>query len=89
MDSVTDSMDLSVSDSRRWQRTGKSGVVQSMGSQELHVTWPLLQQALWVLNLRVLKLVKYFPHCIKKEEGKAKGKDPIRVKTTLSLALSL
>ena len=54
-------------------------MVQSMGSQRVARDLAIIQ-ALWALNLRVLKLVKYFPHCIKKEEGKAKGKDPIRVK---------
>ena len=33
LDGITDSMDMSWASSRRWWRTGKPGVLQSMGSQ--------------------------------------------------------
>ena len=37
---ITNSMDMSLSNSRRWWRTGKSGMLQSMGSQRVtKVTW--------------------------------------------------
>ena len=40
LDGITNSMDMSLSNSRRWWRTGKSGMLQSMGSQRVtKVTW--------------------------------------------------
>ena len=38
LDGITDSMDMSLSKLRRWWRTGKPGVLQSMGGKELDST---------------------------------------------------
>ena len=35
LDGITDSMDMSLASSERWRRTGKPGVLQSMGSQRV------------------------------------------------------
>ena len=37
LDGITDSMDMSLSNSRRWWRTGKPGVLQSIGSQRVRL----------------------------------------------------
>ena len=39
LDGITDSMDMSLSNSRRWWRTGKPGVLQSMGWQRVRQDW--------------------------------------------------
>ena len=39
LDGITDSMDMSLSNSRSWWRTGKPGVPQSMGSQRVGHNW--------------------------------------------------
>ena len=35
---ITDSVDMNLNNSRRWQRTGKPGVLQSMGQKESDTT---------------------------------------------------
>ena len=35
LDGITNSMDMSFGNSRRWRRAGKPGVLQSMGSQRV------------------------------------------------------
>ena len=44
LDGITDSMDMSLSISRRWWRTGKPGILQSMGSQRVKYNWATEQQ---------------------------------------------
>ena len=44
LDGITDSMDLSLSISGRWWRTGKPGVLQFMGSQRDGLDWVTEQQ---------------------------------------------
>ena len=39
LDGITDSMDLSLSNSGKWWRTGKPGGLQSMGSQRVGHDW--------------------------------------------------
>ena len=39
LDGTTDSMDVSLSSSGRWWRTGKSGMLQSIGSQRVRHGW--------------------------------------------------
>ena len=41
LDSITDSTDMDLRNSGRQDRTGKPGVLQSMGLQELDMTWQL------------------------------------------------
>ena len=47
MEGITDSVDMSLSSSGRWWRTGKPGVLQSMGSQRVWHNWATEQ---WQLN---------------------------------------
>ena len=49
LDSITDSMDMSLNNSGRWWRTGKLGMLQSMGSQRVGHNW--------ATNLRWTKLL--------------------------------
>ena len=44
LDGITNSMDMSLASSRRWQRTGKPGMQQSMGSQRVGHDWAIEQQ---------------------------------------------
>ena len=39
LDSITDSMDMGLSNSESWWRTGKPAVLQSMGSQRVRHNW--------------------------------------------------
>ena len=39
LDSITDAMNMNLANSRRWWRTGKPGVLQSMGSQRVGHDW--------------------------------------------------
>ena len=43
LDGITDSMDMSFSKLQKWQRTGKPGVLQSMGSQRVRHDWVIEQ----------------------------------------------
>ena len=44
LDGITDSMDMGWLDSGRWWRTGKPGMLQSMGSQRVGQNWVTEQQ---------------------------------------------
>ena len=44
LDGITDSMDMSLSKLRRWWRTGKPGMLQSMGLQRIGHDWATEQQ---------------------------------------------
>ena len=44
LDGITNSMDISWTSSRRWWRTGKSGMLQSIGSQRVRHDWATEQQ---------------------------------------------
>ena len=44
LDDITDSRDMSLSTFRRWWRTGKPGVLQSMGSPRVRHDWATEQQ---------------------------------------------
>ena len=44
LDGITDSFDMSWASSGRWWRTGKPGVLQSMGSQRVRQDWVTEQQ---------------------------------------------
>ena len=44
LDGITDSMDMTLRNSGRWWRTGKPGMLQSMGSQTVGQYWATEQQ---------------------------------------------
>ena len=44
LDGITNSMDMNLSNSRRWWRTEKPGVLQSMGSQSVRHNWTTATQ---------------------------------------------
>ena len=44
LDGITDSMDMRLSKIQRWWRTGKPGVLQSMGLQRVRHNWATKQQ---------------------------------------------
>ena len=44
LDDITDSMNMSLSSSRSWWRTGEPGVLQSTGSQRVRHDWATEQQ---------------------------------------------
>ena len=50
VDGITDSVDRVWTNSRRQWRTGKSGVLQSMGSQRVGHDWAIEQQHLFWVN---------------------------------------
>ena len=51
LDGITNSMDMSLSNSRRWWKTGKPGMLQSMGSQRVGYDWATEQQQSQDLDL--------------------------------------
>ena len=53
LDSITNSMDMSLSNSRSWWWTGRPGVLQSMGSQRVGHDWATEQK--WVSLLYLLQ----------------------------------
>ena len=44
LDGITDSMDMSLRNSRRWGRTGSPGMLQSLGSEKVRHNLPTEQQ---------------------------------------------
>ena len=59
LDGITDSMDMSLSKLRRWWRTGKPGVLQSMGSQKVGYDWAT--ELIWAVHM-FLKLILCWLH---------------------------
>ena len=63
LDGITDSMDMSLTASGRWWRTGKPGVLQSMRLQRIGHDWASEQQEQehgLALRLFVLSLICFF-----------------------------
>ena len=54
LDGITDSMDISLSNSGNWWWTGRPGVLQSMGSQRVRHNW--------ATELKGLVHLPYYPH---------------------------
>ena len=50
LDGMANSMDRVWANSERWWRTGKSGMLQSMGSQRVEHDWAIEQQHLFWVN---------------------------------------
>ena len=50
LDGISSSMDMSLSSSGRWLRTGKPGVLQSMGLQRVRHNWATEQQFIYSTN---------------------------------------
>ena len=69
LDGITNSTDMSWASFGRWWRTGKPGVLQSMGSQRGRHDWVIEQQKVWwcLLSMRLLhfKILVYFCYCKK------------------------
>ena len=68
-DGIINSMDMSWASSGRWWRTGKPGVLQSMGSQRGRHDWVIEQQKVWwcllILCLLHFKMWVCFYYCKK------------------------
>ena len=68
-DGITNSMDMSWASSGTWWRTGKPGVLQSMGSQRRRHDWAIEQQKVWwcflIMCLLHFKILVYFYYCKK------------------------
>ena len=45
LDGITDSMDMNLRNFRRWWRTGKPGMLPSMGSQKVRHDWAIEQHS--------------------------------------------
>ena len=69
IDGITNSTDMSWASFGRWWRTGKPGVLQSVGSQRGRHDWVIEQQKVWwcLLSMRLLhfKILVYFCYCKK------------------------
>ena len=69
LDGITNSTDMSWASFGRWWRTGKPGVLQSVGSQRGRHDWVIEQQKVWwcLLSMRLLhfKILVYFCYCKK------------------------
>ena len=69
LDGITNSTDMSWASFGRWWRTGKPGVLQSVGSQRGRHDWVIEQQKVWwcLLSMCLLhfKILVYFCYCKK------------------------
>ena len=62
LDGITDSMDLSLTSSGKWWRTGKPGVLQSMGLQRVRHDWVTEQYS--IIMDSVLQLICSWLWCL-------------------------
>ena len=76
LDGITNSMDIVWTNSGRWWRTGKSGLLQSMGSQRSGHTWEAEQQQPSPLNFNCRGKRPGAGECIYFAEGEGESKRP-------------